>query len=415
MPVSYIRQPCAKLHLSVCRTVQEAALAPESICHYGTHTIPLLPVLRAAVWLYNKSFFLESKWPAVQYANLTRVAHAARYTDGALRTKFFFSELLTDLRPCDTSDPKDHVYGLLALYKEFSSIGHVLPPTLTPHYDRPLEDIFCDATRFSIEESRRLSVLREVSHRSSEELQSSLSTWVPQWNRTWDQKSDPEGFDSAIFKVSQDPVVLANPTESESRDPRVLSLGGFTLDAIQGVSETFTSELERAADKFLNQLRSIGNMIPSPETKHNALGYTLVAATDFTRTEITRDQGASGYCALRKYLEDHHSIPLFNATESQGTDLEHKVAGDYNEALWRRCRNRRFFISKTGYIGTGPKVMQPSDLVVVLYGSTVPFILRPHTETYMLIGQAYVDGIMFGEAVEAHKAAGNEDVMYSLM
>jgi hypothetical protein len=33
----------------------------------------------------------------------------------------------------------------------------------------------------------------------------------------------------------------------------------------------------------------------------------------------------------------------------------------------------------------------------------------------MLIGQAYVDGIMFGEAVEAHKVAGAEDVMYSLM
>jgi len=53
-------------------------------------------------------------------------------------------------------------------------------------------------------------------------------------------------------------------------------------------------------------------------------------------------------------------------------------------------------------------------VVVVLYGSTVPFILRPQAETYLLIGQAYVDGIMFGEAMESHKAAGAEDVIYNL-
>ena len=405
----------AKPYFSVRRAVQEAALASESICHHGIYTIPLLPVLRAAVWLYNKSFFLESVWPSAQYANLTRVAHAARYTDAALRTKFSFSELLTDLRPCDATDPKDHVYGILGLYLEFSSIGHVLPPGLIPQYNRQLGDIFCDATKFGIQESQGLSVLREVSHRSSEVLQSGLPTWGPRWDRTWSQEWDPEGLDSSIYRASQDQLVQASPLDSESRDAGVLSISGFMVDTIQSVSEIFTGELSQASDRFLNQLQYVESMIQNPETKRSGLGHTLIAATDFTRTEIHRDQSARGYHALRKYLEEQHKIPPFNATDSQGTDLELKAAGDYNEALWRRCRNRRFFVSKTGYIGTGPRVMQLGDVVVVLYGSTVPFILRPNTETYMLIGQAYVDGIMFGEAVEAHKAAGVEDVMYRLV
>lgn len=151
--------------------------------------------------------------------------------------------MLANLRPCDATDPKDHVYELLGLYREFFPVSHVIPLALLLDYSRPVGDIFADATKYGIQDSQRLSVLREVSHRSTKELHNEIPSWVPRWDRTWDPDWDPEGLDSPIFKVSKDSVVLSKLLESG--ESRVLSVSGFMIDSIENVSEIFTASLEQ--------------------------------------------------------------------------------------------------------------------------------------------------------------------------
>ncbi|KAF2493461.1 HET-domain-containing protein [Lophium mytilinum] len=81
--------------------------------------------------------------------------------------------------------------------------------------------------------------------------------------------------------------------------------------------------------------------------------------------------------------------------------------------------NRRFFITRTGYLGLGPEDMEVGDSVYVINGSNVPLVLReevPHFRDesnrtkenttdptyphFRLIGQCYVHGIMDGEACQ---------------
>lgn len=76
---------------------------------------------------------------------------------------------------------------------------------------------------------------------------------------------------------------------------------------------------------------------------------------------------------------------------------------------------RRIFVTEQGRIGLGPKWMEEGDEVWVLFGSSVPFILRPlpngrstkhehevdpTRNNHIVVGDCYVDGIMFGEAVQ---------------
>jgi uncharacterized protein YjlB len=72
------------------------------------------------------------------------------------------------------------------------------------------------------------------------------------------------------------------------------------------------------------------------------------------------------------------------------------------------CRPRRRCISFTGFLGQVPLHAQEGDVVVIPIGSAVPFVLRPHQARYQLVGQAYIHGVMMGEALQFDHLAEEE-------
>jgi len=64
--------------------------------------------------------------------------------------------------------------------------------------------------------------------------------------------------------------------------------------------------------------------------------------------------------------------------------------------------NRKFFTtSGRNLFGLGPDGLQNGDAVAVLYGCSVPVILRPveNRMHYKLVGECYIHGLMDGQAV----------------
>jgi hypothetical protein len=77
------------------------------------------------------------------------------------------------------------------------------------------------------------------------------------------------------------------------------------------------------------------------------------------------------------------------------------------------CCGRRFFITRRGFMGMGAEAMLEDDKIFLVKGASVPLILSPKrvfigdgkhslfevqkTDRYLLVGQAYVHGIMYGE------------------
>lgn len=61
-------------------------------------------------------------------------------------------------------------------------------------------------------------------------------------------------------------------------------------------------------------------------------------------------------------------------------------------------RGRSFFTTN-GYMGTGPPYAKPGDKVCIIQGAIVPLLLRTHPdkEGYLLVGEAFVMGLMDGE------------------
>ncbi|KAE9380144.1 hypothetical protein N431DRAFT_459106 [Stipitochalara longipes BDJ] len=67
--------------------------------------------------------------------------------------------------------------------------------------------------------------------------------------------------------------------------------------------------------------------------------------------------------------------------------------------------NRRFFTTRNGLMGMAPPHVEVDDLVCVLLGARVPFLLRKGDGFYTLVGEVYVsDGYMYGTAINDMRA-----------
>jgi hypothetical protein len=82
----------------------------------------------------------------------------------------------------------------------------------------------------------------------------------------------------------------------------------------------------------------------------------------------------------------------------------------------RKLKSRRPFVTQKGYLGMAPSRSQAGDVVVVLYGGKVPYVLRPipgNPDHFELIGACYCDGIMDGELFQTTKEV--EDRIFILV
>ncbi|KIX99534.1 uncharacterized protein Z520_05110 [Fonsecaea multimorphosa CBS 102226] len=95
--------------------------------------------------------------------------------------------------------------------------------------------------------------------------------------------------------------------------------------------------------------------------------------------------------------------------------LASKQAGPllFNALIDRNMAGRRLFLLDTGEIGIGSDEVQPGDTLCMLAdGGRTPFVLRQASlpeysgGTFTLVGEAYVRGIMYGEAIRRMEKNG---------
>jgi hypothetical protein len=84
---------------------------------------------------------------------------------------------------------------------------------------------------------------------------------------------------------------------------------------------------------------------------------------------------------------------------------------DVSDAAWAKLQmesgadrtnimGQRMFTTRDGFIGMGSHWMQKNDKVYVLLGCNVPVILRPVSDYFEFVGDRYIHGFIWGEAVE---------------
>lgn len=142
--------------------------------------------------------------------------------------------------------------------------------------------------------------------------------------------------------------------------------------------------------------------------------WVLTAGKDWYGTPVTDDLRhlADFHAALKSVLPTIETTDIFGQytlppAHSDDADRFHQSAAN-------ACKGRKLFFTDGGKLGLGPMAMQQGDVLCVLFGGSVPYVLRIEGDFYRLVGECYVHDLMNGEAVAAMEEGRLEKMWFKL-
>ena len=324
-------------------------------------------------------------------------------------------DLLAEFRSRSCLDPRDKIYGMLGLCSSDEA------KLIVPDYSLPVSVVYEQATFQMTKRSRSLEVFSQLCPRRiniTEILASKLPSWVPDWTSKMTEAQ------RKVFVLRQRhanfnfTASASTFTSAREQGKGKLSLNGILLDSIT-VHSTGTLDLYPATD-HLKEMRNLAGVEVFPDqlydTKtpnyYNAFWQTLCSSILPSRSNLTASADAvrtSGDDLTQRSWHDTWWKWVLNYRAHD--EWAHLVDAEFSESELSAFDNsvavstylRKFFLSKDNqWMGLVPMDAEIGDLIALLEGGNVPYILRQKTGMdegcYEIIGDAYVHGIMDGEA-----------------
>ena len=372
-------------------------------------------------------------------------------SQGLLRPLCFsFHQLLRLTRQFQCEENRDKIFGLLAIPTTDSIAQKIIPD-----YKKSDADIYRSVAWTLIKGSLSLDILSSVQHDTEQdetglnELQEVLeptyiqlhgpksnspkSSWVPQWHLGHTQALGPLEPDSS-FAAS----LRVTACVRSSINACTLKVGGNTVDKLASSKEF------RPADfgmPHLHRYGAISGQLSTPKTNRiRCLAmYNLITGSNKLSIRRTTKEDLQEIALILTSGKTWHGLPVHDPESHLGGFAKCNVEGlfrwvlsdgvyggvsrphkkkprismedikalasteddmtRFRNAAVAACRERTCFNTASGLRGLGPAAMRPGDSVCVLYGASMPFVIRPEGAAYRLIGECYVHGLMRGQGV----------------
>jgi hypothetical protein len=309
--------------------------------------------------------------------------------------------LLAERRGSACKDPRDLVYSLLGAADDPSSV-------VEPNYEKSFPSVFAEVTTAIISSSGKLRIFSEAG--MADTLGSnacSLPSWVPDWRHKRARQTPvyqnlrtqhfwhASGSSKAVISVSE--------------DGKMLNIRGIALDAI----EYKQSERTGGNWDWIQGLLASGKLDETYVYTGDPLELAIL------RTEFCDSQKAKsilGDVVERSKADDikagREHIRTLKLREYISSLIEdcspNTVLYEYMDQILTRDmfpdNGDRLALTKRGMLANVPAAAQPGDIVAVLLGGNLPYLLRPCGGNFELVSDCYVHGLLDGEAfVEARE------------
>ncbi|KAF2190100.1 HET-domain-containing protein [Zopfia rhizophila CBS 207.26] len=339
-------------------------------------------------------------------------------------------KLLLISRTSAATDPRDRVYGLLGLLEK-DALDPGSSVTVAVDYRKPTSEVYTDAMAhiFSRGDGPYFlsgvflpgvsAVAPHIPSLPPMTKQPDLPSWVPDFSRQVpDKATQPNGIrfhPPATMSASGAGTVCKNGRRLD--DNRTLQVEGLLVDTIEQVMSlgtTLDASIENLA--YLESVASDARQRPCLFRPSVApLIQKFKNSEPLWRILISNKHFMSGYDpAPLSYERMYLSLLKQHAITAGGDPNHHNPdraqRSEYELCLQSGVGQQSFFTTKSGFIGTCVPDSRRGDIIAIVFGSPVPFVLRPITQsgpaargegqTYSLVGASYVGGIMGGEMVD---------------
>lgn len=394
--------------------VQEVALADVAVAMCGCRILNWDDIGRTGQYLVASGFFRPMQ---EIYGRQGRPTFSSTIQNHRGRVKLDADRSLTMLlcstRRFKTTDPRDKIYSLLAIARskrDQTVWGNADNNVSYPDYSSSVDTCFYQATENLIKQEPSLALLSSVEDASLRGTPN-LPSWVPNY-AVWQEATILGMYDNPHeYHAGGDRTVSIFRSDLKWNDS-ILSLAGYKMETVKEMGMCLDPNLidngiPKVLVSWLKLMSSLPDTYINGESRDEATWRTFTGNLGGSTHPAHSDYRRHFLAFLHYHLIDDDDLckvtGITNAVRSTRAweDATKTGNGDlYATSFVYIAGLRRFFITKNGYIGLGPKSMQAGDSVFVFPGGIVPFILRTSDlGSYRLVGEAYVHGIMNGEAV----------------
>jgi len=390
--------------------IQEIKLAQHALVVWGEQYLPWPEVGLTALWIFNKGMLMDdSKETSGTSLEDVRVGNADTiYKWDPISWSFL--ETLSEFREFQSTDPRDKVYGLLGLIGSEAEGG-----SMVPDYEKSAALVFTETALHTINSTKHLLVFAYVKHQPDYDGDDGYRSWAPRWDLA-----------ISTVRISHSNVITERSACS-GREAQIVDTkgpGGEHL-CLTGICHAEVTAFDSIFDIFhdpnSNGLRMYHRVVelyegikwndPMSVKTFHVLARTLTTGFSTANRYLFSldDQSRfAHYEAFRHYLE---------WCGDPKTDFD-SLSGDalrFHNKVKVLCDGYRFFWTSKEDFGIGPACMREGDIVVVLYGSNAPLVLRPKGDKYLMLGEAYVDSIMNGELVREVEEGKRQEQEFCLI
>jgi hypothetical protein len=390
--------------------IQEYVMASQADIYWGNASIRFDFLGEAAVYVtenYDSVFkHYRASWGLNNCKNMYRLRQYLGET-------VTFWQTFLALRNRQATDPRDKIYALLGL--PISDRGPDCCFPMKPDYTLSQAEVYHTTARKLLVERQEVDVLAHVQH--GRQIRSTWASWVPDWNT-----NAGAGDAFAGMNISNHlPANITIPEDCETCSTNSydsISVKGFVVDTIQSLTSDYFGD-----KKIPTRAYRLG---PPPERTEwlNAIaGFVTSYEKCFDDDKLansltgghTMDEDLTSP-ELFNHMTDYHNLIAFarNPSESQPEYTE-RMHNLFNLVINTIAR-RRFFITGKRMLGLGPAAIEGGDVVVILFGGSVPFVLRPSDDGrhWRLVGECYVHDVMDSRAVDTWRGSGEPAMNFHL-
>ena len=351
-------------------------------------------------------------------------------------------DLLRTSQDFDATDPRDKVFALLGLARDRPLLG------IKVDYHASVQDIYGDATRAICTAHGSLDILTlDIKPRIQ-----GLPTWARDFSATFEPHVLENGGIATLADLGYAASGDRQPTLRRGRTERELCVGGKRIDEVKNDIPIDLKRLtydSNAAGDVKNPANSLHTHHPSGiDDLENPPIHFHVEVENFEtiynsfREAVALREGESIAEAKQKdgsLLEALWLVLEAERAESPNLPISLSTEESYCFGVWKGCRvpeyhfltlaytsrlsytkryyelsagsfvpvlraslGRSFFVSEKGHFGICPKNTRPGDVLAVVFGASVTFVLKPNEKdsTFSLVGGCYIHGFMEGEALD---------------